>query len=107
MTEKERNENLDCLEVEELEEEYDTITLTLDDDTELECIILGNFSFEGKDYIALLPADEEDGEDVYLYEYREINEEEVELNTIDDDELFERVSQEFENLFVEDEADEE
>lgn len=105
MTERERNEILEEMEVEE--EQYDTITLTLDDDTELECIILGNFSYDGKDYIALLPENEEDGEDVYLYEYREINDEEVELNTIDDDELFERVSQEFEDLFVEDEEDEE
>ncbi|MDO5715098.1 MAG: DUF1292 domain-containing protein [Tissierellia bacterium] len=86
-------------------QEFETMTLTLDDDTELECIVLGTFDFQDSNYIALLPADEGDGEDVYIYEYKELNEEEVELNVVEDDELFEQVAREFENRFVEVEED--
>lgn len=49
-----------------------TVTLTLDDDSTVECAIVGVFDAAEKEYIALLPADEngqnEDGE-VYLYRY--------------------------------------
>ena len=47
-----------------------TVTLTLDDDSTVECAIVGIFDGGDKEYIALLPLDEngqnEDGE-VYLY----------------------------------------
>ena len=49
-----------------------TVTLTLDDDSTVECAIVGIFDGGDKEYIALLPLDEngqnEDGE-VYLYRY--------------------------------------
>ena len=49
-----------------------TVTLTLDNDETVECAILTIFPVDGRDYIALLPLDEngenEDGE-VYLYRY--------------------------------------
>lgn len=49
-----------------------TVTLTLDDDSTVECAIVGIFDAAEKEYIALLPLDEngqnEDGE-VYLYRY--------------------------------------
>lgn len=80
--------------------ELETMTLTLDDDTEVECGILGVFEVEGipqKEYIALLPLD---GEEVYLYEYRE-NEEEIELDVIEEDEEFEKVSNAFYDLYEE------
>ena len=45
-----------------------TITLTLDDGTEMECEVLGNFNLEGTDYIVLSP----DGDDeVLIYRYKE------------------------------------
>ena len=50
-----------------------TVTLTLDDGREIECVVLTIFPAGGKDYIALLPMDDieaEDGE-VYLYRYSE------------------------------------
>ena len=43
------------------ENESLTVTLTLENDTELECAVLAIFEAEGTDYIALLPMDE-DGE---------------------------------------------
>ena len=54
-----------------------TVTLTLDDDTEVKCAVLTIFPAPNqKEYIALLPLDEngenEDGE-VYLYRYYEEN----------------------------------
>ena len=49
-----------------------TISLTLDDDTEVECAVLTIFPVDSTEYIALLPLDEngqnQDGE-VYLYTF--------------------------------------
>ena len=87
------------------EEGYQILTLTLEDDSEMVCIVLGIFECEGNEYIALLPENEEDGEDVFIYKYKEINEEEVELDTIESEEEFEKVSKTFEELF--DDEDEE
>ncbi|MBR4015797.1 MAG: DUF1292 domain-containing protein [Anaerotignum sp.] len=84
------------------EMELETMFLTLDDDTELECGILGVFEVEGldgKEYIALLPLEDET---VLLYEYKE-NGDEVELSVIEDDEEFDKVSNTFYDLFEEDE----
>ena len=55
-----------------VDETHHTITLTMDDDTEVECAILTIFPAANKEYIALLPLDEngqnETGE-VYLYSF--------------------------------------
>ena len=72
-----------------------------DDSEDIECEILGIFDFEEKEYIALLPQDGSD--DVYIYEYKEIDDEEFDLIDIEDDALFERVAAEFELLSLEEE----
>lgn len=68
-------------------EEEITVTLTLEDDKEVECAVLTIYKAGGKEYIALLPLDE-DGEnaegDVYLYRYKEVDNEPV-LENIEDD----------------------
>lgn len=87
----------------EHQEEMDVMYLTLDDDTEIECAVLGLFEIEDKEYIALLPVGEED---VYLYEYKELEDEEFDLLAIEDDEEFDLVSEAFYALFS-DEDDEE
>ena len=46
-----------------------TVTLTLDDDTELECAVITIFEADGHDYIALLPLEGEDFEDGSVYCY--------------------------------------
>ena len=55
-------------------EEVMTVTLTLDDDSVVECEVITIYEANGKDYIALLPLNE-NGEsksgDVYLYRYME------------------------------------
>ena len=51
------------------ENESLTVTLTLDNDEELECAVLTIYEVEGQEYIALLPLDEEGSNDegqVYL-----------------------------------------
>ena len=102
----EHDENCDCGCGHDHEEEgYETITLTLDDDSEMVCIVLGIFECEGNDYIALLPEDEEDGEDVFIYKYKEVNEEEVELDVIESEEEFEKVSKNFEEIFDDEEEE--
>ena len=54
------------------EEGHSTISLTLEDDTEVECAILTVFPIDEQEYIALLPLDEngqnQSGE-VYLYRF--------------------------------------
>ncbi|MCI5898458.1 MAG: DUF1292 domain-containing protein [Firmicutes bacterium] len=82
------------------DEEADFITLEFDDGQDVECEIMGVFDFEGKEYIALLPDDGTD--DVYIYGYKEVGEDEFELIDIEDDEEFERVVNEFESLTKED-----
>lgn len=78
------------------EEEKDFITLEFEDGEDLECEVLGVFEFEGKEYIALLPTDGSD--DVYIYGYKELDEEDIELVDITDEAEFKKVADEFERM---------
>lgn len=93
MTDKEKEK----LEV----EEPDFITLEFDDGEDVECEIMGVFDVDGKEYIALIPEDGSD--DVYLYGYKEVGEDEFELEDIEDDALFEKVVAEFDKIVAEEE----
>lgn len=77
-------------------EEADFITLEFDDGVEIECEIMGVFDCDGKEYIALIPNDETD--DVYIYGYKEVGDDEFELVDIDDDAEFEKVVAEFDSI---------
>lgn len=82
--------------------DLETMFLTLDDDTEMECGILGVFEvegLEGKEYIALLPLEDET---VLLYEYKEVGDE-IELNVIEDDDEFNKVSNAFYDMYEDEE----
>ncbi len=81
------------------DDEADYITLEFDDGVEVECEIMGVFDYNGKEYIALIPDD--DSDDVYIYGYKEVAEEEFELVDIDDDDEFEKVVAEFEKIVAE------
>ena len=78
------------------ENESLTVTLTLDNDEELECDVLTIFEVDGQQYIALLPLnDDGESEDGQIYLYRLTDngeEEEPGLENILDDEEFDRVS---------------
>ncbi len=91
---------LECA-IGEVDEDADYITLEFDDGVELECEIMGVFDCEGKEYIALIPGDGSD--DVYLYGYKEVGEDEFELVDIEDDKEFEKVASAFEKITVEEE----
>lgn len=77
-------------------EEADFITLEFDDGAEIECEIMGVFDYEDKEYIALIPNDGTD--DVYIYGYKEVGEDEFELVDIEDDAEFEKVVAEFDKI---------
>ena len=85
-----------------------TVTLTLDDGSQLECVILTIFEAGGRDYIALLPmegVDSEEGE-VYLYRYSETESGEPVLDNIEDDDEYEIVADAFDELLDSQEYDE-
>ena len=82
-------------------EEADVITLQFENDEELECEIMGVFDFEGKEYIALIPLDGTD--DVYIYGYKEVGDDEFEILEIEDDDEFDRVVAEFDAIMEEEE----
>ena len=83
------------------EDEAEFITLEFEDGMEVEAEIMGIFEVDGKEYIALIPDD--DSDDVYLYGYKEVSDEEFELIDIEDDDEFDRVVKEFEKLTAEEE----
>ena len=85
----------------EMEEDVEIITLEFDEGEEVECEIMGVFDFNGKEYIALIPDDGTD--DVYIYGYKEIGEEELEIVDIEDDAEFEAVAAEFDKIMDEQE----
>ena len=86
------------------------VTLDLDDGSSVECQILTIFEAEGRDYIALLPLDEngdenEDGE-VFIYRYSEDEEGNPSLENIEDDDEYEVVADRFDEIQDEQEFEE-
>ena len=99
-----KNENYD--------DEEMTVEISLDDGTVVNCAVIAIFPVEDNDYIALLPLDEngdnKDGE-VWIYGYSENPDdpnEEPELTYIEDDELYERVADAFDEYLDQCEFDE-
>ena len=102
-----------------IEDEAMTITLTYEDGTEDECIVMDIFSVEElgeQEYIALLAipegieeAEEELEGEIILYRYEELENDEINLEAIEDDaeaQIVQIVQQAFEAL-LEEEAEEE
>lgn len=93
------------------ENDLGTVTLTLEDDTDVECMILAIFKAGSRSYIALLPMDEDGEPDsdagVYLYRYIENgDDEEPGLENIETDEEYDLAAAEFNKLADEDEEEE-
>ena len=99
----------DPMNEENMEEQPEmTVTLTLDDGTELECVVLTIFPAGEREYIALLPmqgAEAEEGE-VYLYRYTETEDRQPNLENIEDDDEYEIVADAFDELLDAEEYDE-
>ena len=99
-----------------IEDEAMTVTLTYEDGTEDECIVMDIFSVEElgeQEYIALLAVPEgiEESEEelegeIILYRYEELENDEINLEAIEDDAEAQIVQQAFEAL-LEEEAEEE
>jgi hypothetical protein len=83
----------------EVEEEEDIITLEFDDDTAVDCFVMGTFEANGKEYIALEPDDGTD--DVYIYGYKEVAGDEFELIDIEDDAEFDIAAKAFDEIMGE------
>lgn len=87
---------------------HETIKLLLEDNSVMECDVLGIFDVGGQEYIAILPLGEENA---MIYRYEE-TEEGPQLDNIESDEEYETVGQVFlaimdeEGEFDEDEEDE-
>ncbi len=94
-------------EMNELDEEM-FVTLTLDDDTEVECLVVTIFEANEKDYIALLPTEGEEAEEgeVYLYRYSEDADGNPNLESIESDEEYEVVADAFDEWLDAQEYDE-
>ena len=86
-----------------------TVTLTLDDDSTIECGIVGIFDADNREYIALLPLDENgqnaDGE-VFLYRYLVDASGNPQLENIESNEEYEAASDAFDELLDSMEYDE-
>ena len=72
-------------------QEYNTVTLMLDDNTECECAIIRIFPAGDNDYIALLPLEGEaaDNDEVYLYRYKVSEAFDEELDAMEYEDLYE------------------
>ncbi len=88
-------EELNNNEVEVVDEPI-TLTLTLENGQELKCEVIGTLEVDGKDYIAVLPENEED---FWIYEYTENEDETLDIQNIEDEELFQKVGHAFEEMF--------
>ena len=88
----------------------DTLTLDLDDGGKLECIVLNVFPVNNREYIALLPMNDEghveEDAQIFLYRFEELGDDEVNLETIEDDDEFELVSDYFDEMLDEQEFNE-
>ena len=86
-------------------EEEPTILLSLDDGTEMVCVVLSIYEIDGQQYIALLPQtqDEEDAEemDVYIYRFAEDKDGNPLLDNIEDDAEYDNAVEVFNSLFDE------
>ena len=78
------------------------VTLTLDDDTEIDCEILTIYTVGEQDYIALMPLDENDQDNaegiVYFYGYSEDEQGLAQLRYIDSEDEYEAVLDRFDEL---------
>lgn len=85
------------------DDEQITVTLTMEDDEEIDCAVLTTYSANGREYIALLPLNEEG--DVYLYRYEEVDGEPT-LDNIEDDDEYDIAADAFDEWVDEQEFEE-
>lgn len=92
---KQNDEELDDIEM---------MSLELDDGTKLECEIVATFDVEDTSYIALLPIEapeDYDDDEVLVYRYIELPNDEFTLEPIEDEEEFDIVADAFDEILDE------
>ncbi len=72
------------------------LNLTLENGEELPSEVIGIFEVEGNEYIALLP---ENDDRVLIYKYQELENDEIDLQNIEDDVEFDKVTEAFWDIF--------
>jgi hypothetical protein len=77
------------------------VTLEYDDGSVMETEAMGVFEADGKEYIALIPDDGSD--DVYIYGYEEVEDDEFKLVDIEDEAEFKRAVAAFDKIVAEEE----
>ena len=85
------------------------ITLTMTDDTQVNCVILTIFPVGDQEYIALLPLDENGGNtdgEVYLYKFSKAEDGSPLLANIVDDDEYEAAGAAFDQVVIKARADE-
>lgn len=85
------------------------MTLSFDDGAEIECAVIAVFPVGERNYIALLPFEDQgvDEDEVYIYRFIAAeNAEDVQLEDIETDEEWEMVSDAFDELLDSEEFDE-
>lgn len=79
------------------------IPLELENGATVDCHVIAVFDFDGIDYIAVLP---EGTEEILMYRYIELAEDEIELVNIDNDREWERVVEYFDTMLEAEEEEE-
>ena len=95
----------DNLNEENYDDAFDQVTLTLEDGKELTCDVIAIFPCDDKDYIALLPEDDPDG-DYMLYRFIDNGDGNYDLEDIESDEELDAASEAFDALMDDEEYDE-
>ncbi len=80
-------------------DDNDKMTLYLDDGTELKCDVIGIFGTDEYEYIALLPEDAGDDDNIFLYRFimEDDDFDNITLESIESDEEFDKASEAFED----------
>ena len=85
------------------DENKSTVTIKLEDNTEIECVVLSIFEAGERNYIAVLPEEENEEESqVYLYRYEEEDGSPI-LSNIETDEEYEIAADTFDEILDEEE----
>ncbi|EHR33965.1 DUF1292 domain-containing protein [Helcococcus kunzii] len=103
-----KEENYIEYDIEDLDEdeEFKEIILTLEDDTELTCLVVAQYQVEDQDYIALLPIDEdEEPGDILLYKATYSDDETFDVSMIEDEQEFEIAADAYYKYLDENEID--
>lgn len=85
--------------IEQKIDDNDKMTLTLEDGSEMVCDVIAIFNAGDNDYVALLPENAKEEDDIYMYRFimkDEENFEDITLENIESDEEFDLAAEAFE-----------